>query len=41
MEVLTKKPLFKFVQVQISVTIKDRDTKIVCSVSKNIPNVQR
>ena len=26
---------------QISVTIKDRDTKISCSVSKNIPIVQR
>ena len=43
LEVLAKKPLFGFVFYpgQISVTIKDRDTGIFCSVSKNIPIVQR
>ena len=43
MEVLAKKTLFEFVFCprQISVTIKDRDTGIFCSVSKNIPIVQR
>ena len=42
-EVLAKKKLFEFVFCpgQISITIKDRDTGIVCSVSKNIPIVQR
>ena len=36
-----QKTLFEFVFYpgQISVTVKDRDTKIVCSVSKNIPIV--
>ena len=40
---MAKKPLFEFVFCpgQISVTIKDRDTGIFCSVSKNIPIVQR
>ena len=40
-EVLAKKPLFKFVfcSGQISVTIKERDTGIFCSVSKNIPSI--
>ena len=38
-----QKPLFKvvFCPGQISVTIKDRDTGIFCSVSKNISIVQR
>ena len=42
-EVLAKKTLFKFMFCpgQISVTIKDRDTEIFCSVSKNIPIAQR
>ena len=42
-EVLAKKPLFEFVFCpgQFSVTIKGRDTGIFCSVSKNIPIVQR
>ena len=42
-KVLAEKPLFGFVFCpgQISVTIKDRDTGIFCSVSKNIPIVQR
>ena len=43
LEALAKKPLFEFAFCpgQISVTIKDRDTGIFCSVSKNIPIVQR
>ena len=43
LEVLAKNPLFEFVFCldQISVTIKNRDTEFFCSVSKNIPILQR